>query len=165
MRSVPLADLDASPRNPRRKLRHVEELAASMQAHGLLQPVLVRPSGDRYELVAGHRRVEAARHLGWDSIPAMVRDESTDQAYLLTLVENLQRDDLNAREEAAALEVLVREQGWTTRQVASAIHRSQAFVSKRLRVFEDPMLAPVVLANRLTVSSAEELLSLPESSR
>ncbi|HEY3062712.1 MAG TPA: ParB/RepB/Spo0J family partition protein [Chloroflexota bacterium] len=162
---LPLADIDLSGRNPRRKLSDIDELVASIQAHGLLAPVLVRRTGQRYELVAGNRRLEAVRRLGWDSVPAVVRAADIDQAYVLTLVENLQRTDLQPTEEAAALEVLIRERGWTTRQVAAAIGRSQAWVSKRLRVFEDPLLAPAVLANQLSVSAAEELLTLAETRR
>jgi ParB-like chromosome segregation protein Spo0J len=88
-----------------------------------------------------------------------------EEAYLLTLVENLQRQDLSPREESAALEVLVRDRGWSTRQVAAAIERSQAFVSKRLRVFEDPNIGPAVLAHELSLSAAEELLSVPLKQR
>src|SRR4030088_2947325 len=165
MRYLPLAQIEDSPQNPRRRLQGVGELSASLQAHGLLQPVVVRRVGDHYVLVAGHRRTEAARMLGWESIPATVRSEAADEAYLLTLVENLQRQDLSPREESAALEVLVRERGWNTRQVATAIERSPAFVSKRLRVFEDPAIGPAVLANKLSVSAAEELLSVPAQHR
>jgi ParB family chromosome partitioning protein len=162
---VPIEAIDTSARNPRRMLGDLDELAASIEAHGLLQPVLVRRIGDRFELIAGHRRLEALRRLGWAEAPAIVRAADVDQAYVLTLVENLQRADLRPTEEAAALEILVRERGWTTRQVAAAINRSQAYVSKRLRVFDDPLLAPAVLANQLSVSAAEELLTLAEPRR
>jgi ParB family chromosome partitioning protein len=162
---VALNEIAPSTRNTRRLLRGIDELAASMQSYGLLQPVVVRRMKRGYQLVAGHRRLEAARQLGRDSIAAVVRSEGEDESYLLTLVENLQRQDLSPREEAAALEVLVRERGWSTRQVAAAIQRSQAFVSKRLRIFEDPLLAPAVLADRLSISGAEELLTIPERHR
>jgi len=165
IRQLPLAKIEGSPQNPRRRLHGLDELAASLRVHGLLQPVIVRPVGDHYILVAGHRRTEAARTLGWQTIPAIVRDAAQDEAFLLTLVENLQRQDLSAREESAALEVLLRERGWTTRQVATAIERSQAFVSKRLRVFEDPTIGPAVLSDKLSVSAAEELLSVPPEQR
>jgi ParB family transcriptional regulator, chromosome partitioning protein len=165
IRHLPLVKIEASSQNPRRRLQGVEELSASLQVHGLLQPVIVRRVGDHYVLVAGHRRTEAARLLGWETIPTIVRDTAEDEAYLLTLVENLQRQDLSAREESAALEVLVRERGWSTRQVAAAIERSQAFVSKRLRVFEDPTIGPAVLSDELSVSAAEELLSVPLNQR
>src|SRR4029453_12069542 len=79
---------------------------------------------------------------------------------------NLQRSDLTAQEESRALETLVRERGWSTRQVAESIKRSPAYVSKRLRVFEDPVLSPLVLQNRITISAAEELLTVtPERRR
>ena len=97
----------------------------------------------------------------------MVREETDDQAYILMLVENLQREDLTPREEAAALEVLLRQRGWTTRQVGEAIKRSHAYVSRRLRVFEDEALAPLVLREQspLPVSTAEELLGIHDLDR
>src|SRR5207248_9368565 len=134
------------------------ELTDSYRAHGILQPVVARRAGATYELVAGHRRLEAAKLLGWTEIAAVVRDETDDQAYILTLVENLQREDLTPKEEAAALEVLMRERGWSTRQVGEAVKRSAMYVSRRLRVFDDPVRAPLVLHDGLAVSTAEELL-------
>jgi ParB family transcriptional regulator, chromosome partitioning protein len=163
--SLPLVAIQPSPRNPRERMGNVEELADSLRAHGLLQPIVVRRCGAGYELIAGHRRYEAARQLGWTQISAVVRDETDEQAYILTLVENLQREDLSPKEEAAALEVLVRERGWSTRQVGEAIKRGPMYVSRRLRVFEDDTLAPLVLANRLPVSTAEELLVVVDVER
>src|SRR5262245_62052463 len=159
---VALDDIQPSPRNPRLRLQGIEEMAASIREYGLLQPILLRELDGRYEVVAGHRRLSAVRLLGWSEIPALVRVAGADEAYLLTLVENLQRDDLSPREQSRALETLVRERGWSTREVAAAVKRSPAYVSKRLRVFEDPVLAELVVANRLSVSAAEELLPLPE---
>jgi ParB family chromosome partitioning protein len=165
VQTVPLDAVVPSARNPRQKLLNIEELAASIQSYGLLQPVVVRARDGKYEVIAGHRRLEAARLLGWTELPVVVRKEADDGAYLLTLVENLQRDDLSPKEEASALEVLLRERRWSTVQVAQAINRSQPYVSKRLRVFEDPVLAPAVLSNKLSVSLAEELLTVPEGRR
>ena len=163
--NVRLSSIDPSPTNPRLKLRDVEELAASIAAYGLLQPLVVRPAGKRYTLLVGHRRLAAIQSLGWTQAPAFAREADDDEAHLLTLIENLQRSDLSPREEAQALEVLLREHGWTTRQVAGAVHRSPAYVSKRLRVFEDPVLAPLVLQQQLSTSAAEELLVLPMPER
>jgi ParB family chromosome partitioning protein len=160
---ISLERIRESPRNPRQKLESLDELSASLQEYGLLQPVVVRGVDGIYELIAGHRRVAAARQLGWVDIAAVVRDEDEDRAYLLTLTENLQREDLTPKEEAAALEVLVRERGWTTRQVGEAIKRSHIYVSRRLRVFDDPTLAPLVLERKLAVSAAEELLRVPDT--
>jgi ParB family chromosome partitioning protein len=165
LQHLALLSIDASRANPRRKLGDLDQLAASIEAHGLLQPIVVRQTGERFELIAGHRRLEALRRLGREHVPAIVRRAEVDQAYVLTLVENLQRADLRPTEEAVALEALIRERSWTTREVAAAIKRSQAYVSKRLRVFEDPLLAPAVLANQLSVSAAEELLAVGEATR
>ncbi len=160
VRRIGVEQLASNPRNPRRRLDDIDELAESIRTHGLLQPLVVRPIQDHMEVVAGHRRLEAVRRLGWATVPCVVRDEDTETAYILTLVENLQRKDLTPGEEAQALEVLVRVHGWGTRQIAAAINRSHAYVSKRLRVFDDPILAPVVISNKLSVSAAEELLSV-----
>jgi ParB family chromosome partitioning protein len=169
---VPLDLIDPSPQNPRQTLE-VAELAASIGAYGLLQPVVVRRTGSRYELVAGHRRHAAYRWLAerapdddrWREIDAVLRRADQDQAYLLTLTENLRRHDLSPKEEVAALEVLVRQEGWSVRKVAEAIHREPSYVSRRLRVFDDPVLAPAVLAQSLPVSTAEELLVVPAAER
>jgi ParB family transcriptional regulator, chromosome partitioning protein len=153
-----VADIQPSPHNPRQHTGGIDELAESLRTHGLLQPIVVRRVRDHYELIAGHRRYEAAEALGWTDIVAVVRDETSKQAYILTLVENLQREDLTPKEEAAALEVLIRERGWSTHQVADAIRRSHTYVGRRLRVFEDDILAGPVLSGQLSVSTAEELL-------
>jgi ParB family chromosome partitioning protein len=152
-----------SPNNPRRRMDGIDDLAGSLRDYGLLQPVVVRHVDDGYELIAGHRRLEAARALGWSEIAAVVRDETDSQAYLLTLTENLQRQNLRPREEAAALERLASENGWTTRQIGHAIKRSHMHVSRRMRVFEDDVLAPLVQREQLKVSTAEELLRVPDA--
>ena len=160
---VAIDQVRVSPRNPRQKVEGLDELGASLREYGLLQPVVVRRVNGAYELIAGHRRLAAAKQLGWGQIAAVVRNEGDDQAYLLTLTENLQREDLSPKEEAAALEVLVRERGWTTRQVGEAIKRSHTFVSRRLRVFEDAALASFVIEGKLPVATAEELLRTPDA--
>jgi ParB family chromosome partitioning protein len=162
---IPLDRITASQRNPRRRLHGIDELAASLTSHGLLQPILVRQANQHFELVAGHRRLAAAQQLGWGAIPAVIRSVDEDEAYVLTIVENLQREDLSPREESDALAILVKQRKWSTHQVAAAIQRSQAYVSKRLRVFEDQMLGPAVVAGDLAVSAAEELLTVPERYR
>jgi ParB family chromosome partitioning protein len=86
--SLPIASIQPNPRNPHQHLDGIDELAESLRAHGLLRPVVVRRRGTGYELVAGHRRLEAAKQAGWTDIPALVREETDDHAYILTLVEN-----------------------------------------------------------------------------
>jgi ParB family transcriptional regulator, chromosome partitioning protein len=159
--------------NPRRRLRDIDELAASIRDHGLLQPLVVRRvKSGAYTLIAGHRRLAALQQLAeesasdaWSQVPVVIRADDADQAYVLTLVENLQRDDLTAAEESEALGRLVRERRWTTRQIAVAIQRSQTHVSRRLRVYEDKALRTLVLNQQLLVSVAEELLAAAEDSR
>jgi ParB family chromosome partitioning protein len=163
---IDIASITPSPRNPREDLGDVDELAESIEAFDLLQPVVVRRLGDdQYELIAGHRRFAAVQQLGRTKIAAVVRDADQDQAYLMTLAENLAREDLTPAEEAAGLAVLVREHGWSLRQVAEAIHKSPAFVSLRLRVFEAEDLRAPVLEEQLSVSAAEELLRVPPELR
>src|SRR6476619_2159321 len=149
---IPIDRIAPSPRNPRQSLDHLDELTDSIRAYGLLQPIVVREHDDgRFEVVAGHRRFAAVQSLGWSTVPAIVRQADQGEAYLLALIENLQRDNLSPREEAEALEILVRENRLSTRQVAEAVKRSASYVSRRLRVFEDPVLAPLVLQRALTV--------------
>jgi ParB family transcriptional regulator, chromosome partitioning protein len=128
--SLPVDSIEPSPRI---RADSAAELAESLRAHGLLQAVVVRRYGASYQLIAGHRRLEAAKVLGWVEIAALVRYETDDQAYILSLVENLQRENLTPREEASALEVLARERGWSTRQVGEAVKRGAMYVSRRLR--------------------------------
>jgi ParB family chromosome partitioning protein len=163
---LPVADIRPNPHNPRQHLNGIDELAASMSEHELMQPVVVRRRGrSGYELIAGHRRLEAAKSLDWTEINAVVRHVTPAEAEVLAIVENLQREDLTAKEEAKALEVLMRRRGWTTRQVGEAIKRSHIYVSRRLRVFEDEVLAGPVLADELPVSTAEELLRADPEAR
>jgi ParB-like chromosome segregation protein Spo0J len=103
--------------------------------------------------------------LRWTSIPAFVRTVDADEAYLLDLVENLQRQDLSPEEEADALGELIRTRGWTLQQVADGIKRSVAYVSKRIRVFEDPVLRRAIVERGLPVSTAEELLGADDDQR
>ena len=137
LRHIPIDQIDI-PRRPapaRRFLGDISALAESMQDYGLQQPISVRANGDRYTLTSGLRRLAAAQMLKWSTIAAFVRTVDADHAYLLDLIENLQREDLSPEEEADALRELIRTRGWTLQQVADAVKRSVAYVSKRVRLF------------------------------
>ncbi len=171
---IALDAIDVDPAlNPRRNLTQIAELAASIRTHGLLQPLVVRTdpaAKGRYTLIAGHRRLAALKLLAaedhaWSRVPATVRTDCDEDAYVLTLVENLQRDDLSPREESEALARLIRQRGWTTRQVAASIKRSQAYVSKQLRVYEDRSLRALILRDRIAPTVAEELLGASPDQR
>jgi ParB family chromosome partitioning protein len=140
-------------------LGDIAALAESMQDYGLQQPISVRAVGDRYALTSGMRRLAAAKMLHWTTISGFVRSVNADDAYLLDLIENLQREDLSAEEEADAFGELIRTRGWTIQQVANSVKRSVGYVSKRVRVFDDPALREAIVRRGLPVSTAEELLA------
>jgi ParB family chromosome partitioning protein len=148
----------------------LDELAADIAAHGVLQPPIVRPrsSGEGYEIVAGERRYQAARLAGLEAIPVLVRELSDDEARVISLVENLQREDLSEADEFAFLSRLARDQGLSTRQIAALIHRSHMYVQRRLHVEEAGLThayarGDVTLEDvALTREQAQDLPELPE---
>jgi ParB/RepB/Spo0J family partition protein len=165
LRHISVDRIDVPPRPARRFLGDIAALAESMQDYGLQQPISVRAEKQRFVLTSGLRRLSAARTLHWTTIPAFVRTVSADHAYLLDLIENLQRQDLSPEEEADALGELIRTRGWSVHQVAHSVKRSVGYVSKRVRVFEDPLLREAIASQGLPVSTAEELLASHAESR
>ena len=138
------------------------ELAASIKTQGLMQPVLVRlVERDRYELIAGERRWRAAQMAGLEEVPALVRDVPDDAALAMALIENIQREDLNAMEEAAGLQRLVTEFKMTHQQAADAVGRSRSAASNLLRLLN--LARPVqamVMEGVLEMGHARALLAL-----
>lgn len=136
---LPIDRIARNPQQPRGHFDDAEttELAASIAVHGVLQPVVVRvtPSGD-YELVAGERRLRAAHQAGLTTIPAVVRDTPTDELLELALVENIQREDLNAIEEAQAYRELIDRGGLTHEEVAQRVGKSRVAISNALRLLD-----------------------------
>src|SRR5918911_2699393 len=159
LRRIPIAQIDIPPVRIRRELGAIQDLAYSVGSVGLLHPVQVYRVRNRYRLIAGERRLQAARQLGWTEIQAMVREPSENHL-LLELIENTQRKWLTDVEEADALIRLVREMGREAKEVAAQAGRSEAYVSKRIRVFEDACLREAVEREQLSVSVAEEFLAL-----
>jgi ParB family transcriptional regulator, chromosome partitioning protein len=136
---VPVDRIARNPHQPRARFDDEElaELAASIVEHGVIQPVVVRTSPDGgYELIAGERRVRAARQAGLASVPAVVRDSSDEGALELALVENIQRADLNAIEEAAAYRELIDRFGLTHEEVAQRVGKSRVAISNALRLLD-----------------------------
>lgn len=131
VRRLRLELIDSSSTQPRRRFTGIEELAASIKEKGLLEPIMVRPVGDRFELVAGERRQRAARLAGMTEIDAIVRDVTPDAAFELALVENVQREALTALEEAGAFEAL-RQRGLTQGQIGSMVGKGQSYVAHKL---------------------------------
>lgn len=143
VRRIPVTDIVPGLVQPRRGFDEgrLAELADSIRQHGVVQPLLVRPRGDRYELVAGERRWRAAQIAGLDEVPAMVRSLEDAEALKIALVENLQREDLNPLEEAEAYSRLVEEFDMTQEEVSAAVGKSRPVVANTLRLLQLP--API----------------------
>jgi ParB family chromosome partitioning protein len=139
----------------------LEELSESIKAQGVVQPVVVRPVGSSYELMAGERRWRAAQMAGLQTIPAVVRDLDDQAAAAIGLIENIQRQDLNPLEEARALERLIEEFGLTHQEVAEAVGRSRVGVSNLLRLLElNADVKQMVEEGRLEMGHARALLGV-----
>jgi ParB family chromosome partitioning protein len=137
---IALGDIDPNPRQPRVRLDEAElaELVESVRRDGVVQPVLVRPSGDRFELIAGERRWRAAAAAGLEVIPALVRDVDERESLALALVENVVRADLNPVEQARGYARLVDEFGLSQSDVARAVGRGRVSVANSLRLLDLP---------------------------
>ena len=139
----------------------LQELADSISAQGLIQPVLLRKRGGGYELIAGERRWRAAKLAGLDEIPAIVREMDDNAVAAVTLIENIQREDLNPLEEARALQRLKDEFKMTHQAVADAVGRSRAAVTNLMRLLElDERVATMLAEGKLEMGHARALLSL-----
>jgi len=164
--ALPIDKLVRGRHQPRSDIREdsLQELADSIRAQGIIQPLVVRPidAGTRYEIIAGERRWRAARLAGLTEVPAVVREVSDQIAMALALIENIQREDLNPLEEAQALKRLTDEFALTHQAVADAIGRSRAAVSNLLRLLElDDEVQQLVLERKLEMGHARALLTLP----
>jgi ParB family chromosome partitioning protein len=167
LRSLPLDLISPGPYQPRSVFDadRLEELAESIRHQGVIQPVVVRATGDRqYQLIAGERRWRAAQIAGIDRIPAIIRDVPDEIAIAMALVENIQREDLNPIEEATALRRLVDEFQMTHQEAGDAVGRSRSAVSNLLRLLElSGEVRELVDARHLEMGHARALLSLDPS--
>ena len=138
---IPIDSIDPNPYQTRRRINEaaLEELAESIRASGVVQPVVLRPTANgRFQLVAGERRWHASRRAGKTTIPAVVRQISNEQAMEITIIENLQREDLNPMEQARALERLSREFTLTQEQIASRTGKDRASIANFIRLLKLP---------------------------
>ena len=174
LQELPLDLLQPGRFQPRQAMdpEGIAELAESIGAQGVVQPVLVRPvdgegaSQARYEIVAGERRWRAAQHAGLESVPAVVRSLSDAEAALAALVENVQREDLNAMELAGALRAILEISGGTHKEVGRSIGMSRAAVSNHLRLLELGDVAKELLAERkLEMGHGRALLAVTNPAR
>lgn len=162
---VPVSAITPNPMQPRTVLDPdaLSELAMSIRQHGLIQPLIVSQLGpERYQLIAGERRLQAARMAGLPVVPAMVKEVTPQKALELALVENIQRADLNPLEEAAAYRQLVEEFGLTQEQVAERVGKSRVSVTNTLRLLRLPAEVRQSLADgTIREGHARALLALP----
>lgn len=163
--TLPVAALQPGKYQPRTHMDQeaLDALAASIKAQGVMQPILVRPISDgKHEIIAGERRWRAARIAGLSSVPVLVRAVPDQQALAVALIENIQREDLNALEEAVGIERLIREFALTHQAVADAIGKSRAAVTNLLRLLElAPPVKTLLGEGRIEMGHARALLVLP----
>lgn len=164
LRNLPLELLQRGKYQPRRDMHPdaLEELASSIKSQGVMQPIVVRPIGaGRYEIIAGERRWRATQQAGLDTIPAIVRDVPDEAAIAIALIENIQREDLNAIEEAQALVRLQEEFKLTQRDVADAVGKSRTMVANLMRLMNlEENVRTMVEHGDLEMGHARALLGL-----
>ena len=162
--TLPLDLIDSNPFQPRQSFDRetLVELAASISEFGVLQPVIVRRDGERYQLIAGERRTRAARLAGYSSIPALLREMDDTGLALLSLIENLQRESLNVIEEALSYARLLVEFELTQEELARRLGRSQSSVANKLRLLRLPaVIQESLILGHLSERHARALLRLP----
>ena len=163
VRMLPIGQIDPNREQPRRSFDEdaLKELAASIQAVGVLQPIIVAPSGDRFTIIAGERRYRASRLAGLDEIPAIVRDWDSQKRLEAALIENLQRDDLNPVEEAMGVRRLMDEAGLTQEKAAERLGKSRPAVANLLRLLTLPDSVRQMLAEgKLSAGHARALVTV-----
>ena len=138
IRMVPLGKIDPNPQQARTELGNIEELMASIKAKGVLEPILVRPKNDRYEIIAGERRYVASKRVGLKEIPAIEMIVKDSEAMELALIENLQRKDLDVFEEADGLNALVEIYGYNHAQLAEKIGKARSTITEIVNVARIP---------------------------
>lgn len=166
---IPLSAIIPNPDQPRREIDRdsIDELAASIRQHGVLQPVIVQPLPDgRYQLIAGERRWRAARVAGLSAVPAIVRQVTEEERLELALVENVQREDINAVDEAVAYRALMERFGMTQEDVARKVGKSRTAVANTLRLLAlEAEILDGLRQGKITEGHARALLMAPAGAR
>ena len=170
VRHVVIADIKVNPNQPRRKFDPADmaELTSSIEQHGILQPLVLRRKGKDFELIAGERRLRAAKELAWDMVPCVVRKNvSSGASHLeLALIENIQRQDLNPIEEAMAYRQLNEEYGMTHEEVGQRVGRSRVGITNTIRVLQLPdEIQRGLVDNKITAGHARAILMIPDDEK
>jgi len=164
VREVPLDKILPNPAQPRLSYEEesLTELADSIREHGVLQPILVRPVGSKFELIAGERRWRASRLAGRDAIPAIVVEFDEQTALEVSIIENLQREDVSPLEEAAMFRKMT-DLGYSVRQLAQKIGKDKGYVENRMRLTDAPVeIRELVSVRKDTISHAYELMKIDD---
>jgi ParB family chromosome partitioning protein len=166
VRIVPVDHIEPNPEQPRLAFNQetLDELAASIREHGVLQPILVRPiSPNRYQLIAGERRWRASKLAGLDTIPALIEEIDDDTALEISIIENLQREDISPLDEAAMYDRMVSEHGYSIRKLADKLGKDKGYVENRLRLADAPTeVRELVSLRKDTLSHAYELMKVED---
>jgi ParB family transcriptional regulator, chromosome partitioning protein len=165
VRTVPVSELEPHPEQPRRFFDEaaLDELARSIEARGLIQPIVVRPWQGKYQIVAGERRWRAAQRARLHEVPVIVRDFDDAETLELALVENIQREDLNAIEEAEAYSKLIERFGHSQDALGKLVHKSRSHIANLLRLLDLPAPVRAMLVDgRLTMGHARALITAPD---
>jgi ParB family chromosome partitioning protein len=165
VKNVPVNDIVPSPYQPRTIFddERIEELSQTIKTHGVIQPIVVRVRNNQFEIIAGERRWRAVRKLGYDTIPAIIREFNDSQAASIALIENLQREGLTAIEEAFAYQQLIDLHSLTQESLAQRLGKSQSTIANKIRLLH--LSEPVKLAlmqRKITERHARALLSLDQ---
>ena len=164
VREVPIADIDPNPLQPRSQFdqTRIGELAESIKANGIIQPLIVRRHGERFQLVAGERRLRAARVAGLPQVPVVIQDFADDQLLQLALIENIQREDLNPIETAQAFERLANDLNLTHEEIAHRTGKDRTTITNLLRLLRLPESIQLLLAERrLHMGHARAIFGVP----
>ena len=166
IRQLPIDHIDANPDQPRQTFstESIEELAQSIRIDGVIQPLIVRPQGGRYLLIAGERRMRAAQAAGLSEVPAVVRNIADDRVLEIALIENIQREDLNSIEVAQALQRMAHELGLSHEELALRTGKSRTTITNLLRLLRLPgPVQKMIASDALQMGHARALLALPEA--
>ena len=166
VQELPIEQVEVNEDQPRQVFSEesIAELAETIQSHGLLQPIIVRPIGDnKYQIIAGERRYRAIKKLNWQKIPAIVKKMDEKEAASMAVIENLQREGLTAIEEAESYRKLMDLNQLTQLELARAIGKSQAFVANKLRLLKlSPLVQRAILQRKISERHGRSIVSLPE---
>ncbi|MCM2676446.1 nucleoid occlusion protein [Alkalicoccobacillus plakortidis] len=144
----------------------IEELAQTIRTHGVIQPIVVRQRDDKYEIIAGERRWRAVTHLGWEKIPALVKEFNDSQTASIALIENLQREGLTSIEEAVAYAKLIEIHGLTQESLAQRLGRGQSTIANKLRLLHLPeTVQQAILDRKISERHARALLVLKDTEK